>query len=85
MKVPRIILFVLILFFALPELAIGVPALVNGIRARGEVWSVQHNYFGDAAFALIPALCAIVLAYAGPSARRPRTGCTSPLPPASSS
>jgi hypothetical protein len=65
MKLVRIILFVLIFFLALPEFAFGIPSLLNGLRALGDVWSVQHNYFGDAAVVLVPAMFAIFLAYWG--------------------
>lgn len=64
-RILRFILFVLIVFLALPEFAMGIPSLLNGIRARGDIWSVQHDYFGDAAFLLIPGLIAVALALHG--------------------
>ena len=59
MKVVRIIFFCLIVFLALPEFALGGPALVNGIRAHGDIWSVRHDYFTDAAVTIIPGSLAI--------------------------
>jgi len=59
MKVVRILFFCLIVFLAMPEFVVGGPALMNGIRARGDVWSVRHDYFGDAAFMLIAGALAI--------------------------
>ncbi len=59
MKVVRVIFFCLIVFLALPEFVLGVPALMNGIRAHGDVWSVRHDYFGDAAITLIAGLLAV--------------------------
>jgi hypothetical protein len=58
-KAVRIIFFLLIVFLAMPEFVLGVPSLVNGIRAHGDVWSVRHDYFGDAAFTLIAGLLAV--------------------------
>ncbi len=54
MRVMRIIFFCLIVFLALPELTIGTVSLANALRAHGEVWSVHHDYFGDALVTLIP-------------------------------
>jgi len=65
MKILRLILFALVLFLTLPMFAIAVPSFLNGLRAGGDVWSVQHSYFADAAVALIPALLALALAYGG--------------------
>jgi len=62
MKVLRIIFFLLIVFLAMPELVLGVPSLMNGIRAHGDVWSVRHDYFGDAAITLIAGLVAVSFA-----------------------
>jgi hypothetical protein len=59
MKVVRIIFFCLIVFLALPEFVLGGPSLVNGIRAHGDVWSVRHDYFSDAAITLIAGSLAI--------------------------
>ena len=59
MKVVRIIFFCLIVFLALPEFVLGVPSVVNGIRAHGDVWSVRHDYFTDAAVTIIPGLLAV--------------------------
>ncbi len=54
MRVVRIIFFCLIVLLSLPEMAIGVPSLANAVRAHGDVWSVRHDYLGDALFTLIP-------------------------------
>ncbi len=54
MRVMRIIFFCLIVFLALPELAIGTGSLANALRARGDVWSVHQDYVTDALVALIP-------------------------------
>jgi hypothetical protein len=58
-KAVRIIFFLLIVFLAIPEFMLGVPSLVNGIRAHGDVWSVRHDYFTDAAITLIGGLLAV--------------------------
>src|SRR5437016_2956555 len=58
-KAVRIIFFLLIVFLAMPEFVLGVPSLMNGIRAHGDVWSVCHDYFGDAAITLIAGLVAV--------------------------
>src|SRR5437870_4522964 len=58
-KAVRIIFFLLIVFLAMPEFVLGVPSLMNGIRAHGDVWSVRHDYFGDAAITLIAGLLAV--------------------------
>ena len=39
--------------------------LVNGIRARGDMWSVQFGYFGTGGSLLIPALLALLVAGLG--------------------
>jgi hypothetical protein len=54
MRVMRIIFFLLIVFLALPEMRIGIPSLAYAVRAHGDVWSIRHNYVGDALFVLIP-------------------------------
>lgn len=59
MKAVRIIFFLLIVFLAMPEFVLGVPALLNGIRAHGDVWSVRHDYFTDAAITLVAGLLAV--------------------------
>src|SRR3954462_9354815 len=61
-KAVRIIFFLLIVFLAVPEFMLGVPSLVNGIRAHGDVWSVRHDYFTDAAVTLVPGLLAVLAA-----------------------
>jgi hypothetical protein len=58
-KAVRIIFFLLIVLLAIPEFMLGVPSLINGIRAHGDVWSVRHDYFGDAAITLIAGLVAV--------------------------
>src|SRR4051812_18874810 len=65
MRVMRLIFFVLIVFLAVPEFAIGVPALWNGLRAHGDVWWIRHDYFSDAAVTLIPGVLALLLAFYG--------------------
>jgi hypothetical protein len=62
MKVLRIVFFLLIVFLALPEFAIGYSSLANGLHARGDVWSVRHDYFGDAAYCLIAGVLAVFFA-----------------------
>lgn len=59
MRAMRIIFFLLIVFLAMPEFVLGVPALLNGIRAHGDVWSVRHGYFTDAAITLVAGLLAV--------------------------
>ena len=54
MRVMRIIFFALIVFLSLPEMMIGIPSLYYALRAHGDVWSVHHDYLGDALFMLIP-------------------------------
>jgi hypothetical protein len=64
-KVLRILFFCLIVFLAVPEFRIGYSSLADGIRARGDLWSVRHNYFADAAFGLIPGVLALLCASMG--------------------
>lgn len=65
MKAVRIIFFVLIVFLSLPGLTLGITSLLHGVRARGDVWSVEHSYFGEAAGALIPTAIALLFAALG--------------------
>ena len=70
MKIVRIVLFSLIALFCLPLVIWGGEILIQGIRARGDVWSVHHEYFWTSGFLMIPALVAVLLA--GLGAFRPR-------------
>ena len=68
MRVMRILFFAMIVFLALPEFVFGVRGISQGMAARGDIWSVQHNYFG-AAWVLLPDLAAVAIA--GVAAFRP--------------
>lgn len=68
MRVMRMIFLVIIVFLALPDLALGFRGLWLGMAARGEVWSIRHSYFGDA-WVLLPE--ALAIGVAGVAAFRP--------------
>jgi hypothetical protein len=58
-RVVRLIFFLLIVFLALPEFTLGFRSLANGMRAHGDVWSVRHDYLGDAVITLIAGFLAV--------------------------
>jgi hypothetical protein len=67
-RVLRFLFFAMIVFLALPEFVFGVRGISQGMAARGDIWSVQHSYFG-AAWVLLPDLAAVAIA--GVAAFRP--------------
>ncbi len=69
MKIVRIVFFSLIALFCLPLLIGGGTELIQGIRARGNIWSVHSDYFVVAGFLSVPALLALL--FAGLGAFRP--------------
>ena len=62
MKVLRFVFFLLIVFLSLAEFRLGFASLADGLHARGDFWSVRHDYFGDAAYCLVPGILAVFFA-----------------------